>query len=225
MLVVVFACDKFISYIIGSRVAIYTNHAAIWYLFAKKDAKPCFIRWILLFQEFNLEIRDNKMSENVVADHLPRLELDKQKDKACIQEMFPDEQLTRVEPWCRGMQTMLTIWLVVCYRQKCHPNRRKSSYMRWETTYGMTLCCSKGELTKWSEGVYLMKKFRVYSNSVSHHHMRDISVPQGQLPRFYSVDFFSLLSSRMPMHSWRAVADVRGRVIHLGRMSCHWITF
>ena len=58
MLAVVFACDKFGSYIIGSKVMIYTNHAAIRYLFAKKDAKPCLIRWILLLQEFDLEIRD-----------------------------------------------------------------------------------------------------------------------------------------------------------------------
>ena len=43
MLAVVFACDKFRSYIIGSRVIIYTDHAAIRYLFAKKDAKPCLI--------------------------------------------------------------------------------------------------------------------------------------------------------------------------------------
>ena len=72
---VVFACDKFRSYIIGSKVTIYTNHAAIRYLFAKKDAKPILNRWILLLQEFNLEIRDKKGSKNVVTDHLSRLEL------------------------------------------------------------------------------------------------------------------------------------------------------
>ena len=43
MLAVVFACDKFRSYIIGSKVTIYTDHATIRYLFAKKDAKPCLI--------------------------------------------------------------------------------------------------------------------------------------------------------------------------------------
>ena len=46
MLAVVFACDKFRSYIIRSKVTIYTNHMAIWYLFAKKDAKLRLIRWI-----------------------------------------------------------------------------------------------------------------------------------------------------------------------------------
>ena len=93
----VFSCDKIISYIIGSRVTINTDHVAIWYLFAKKDAKPRLIRWILLLQEFDPGIRDKKGSENMVADHLSRLDLDEQKDKACIQEMFLNEQLMRVE--------------------------------------------------------------------------------------------------------------------------------
>ena len=44
-----------------------------------------------------MEIRDNKGSENVMVDHLSRFELDEQKGKACIQEMFPEEQLMRVE--------------------------------------------------------------------------------------------------------------------------------
>jgi hypothetical protein len=60
LLAVVFAIKKFRSYIVNSKVIIYTDHAAIKYLLAKKDVKPRLIRWILLLQEFNVEIRDKK---------------------------------------------------------------------------------------------------------------------------------------------------------------------
>ena len=69
----VFACEKFNPYILGSPVIIYTGHVAIKYLTAKKDAKPRPIRWVLPLQEFDLEIKDKKGSDNVIADHLSRL--------------------------------------------------------------------------------------------------------------------------------------------------------
>ena len=74
MLAMVFACVKFRPYILGSHVIIHTDHAAIKYLMAKKEAKPRLIRWVLLLQEFNLEIKDKKGSDNVIVDHLSRLE-------------------------------------------------------------------------------------------------------------------------------------------------------
>ena len=48
MLVIVFACEKFRSYILGSHVIIHTDHATIKYLMTKKEAKPRLIRWVLL---------------------------------------------------------------------------------------------------------------------------------------------------------------------------------
>ena len=55
MLKIVFACEKFRPYILGSHVVIYTDHATIKYLMAKKESKPRLIRWVLLLQEFDLE--------------------------------------------------------------------------------------------------------------------------------------------------------------------------
>ena len=69
-LAVVFALEKFRSYIVDSPVTIFTDHAALKYLLSKQDTKPRLTRWILLCQEFNLTIKDKKGVENVVADHL-----------------------------------------------------------------------------------------------------------------------------------------------------------
>ena len=50
MLVIVFPCEKFRPYILGSHVMIHTDHTTIKYLMAKKEAKPRLIRWVLLLQ-------------------------------------------------------------------------------------------------------------------------------------------------------------------------------
>ena len=56
LLAVVFALEKFCSYLLGSKVLVYSDHAALKHLLSKKDTKPRLIRWILLLQEFDLEI-------------------------------------------------------------------------------------------------------------------------------------------------------------------------
>lgn len=53
LLVVVFAFDKFRSYLVSSKVIVYTDHSALKFLLAKKEAKPRLLRWILLLQEFD----------------------------------------------------------------------------------------------------------------------------------------------------------------------------
>ena len=61
----------------------------------KKDAKPRFIRWVLLLQEFDVEIKDKKGTENLVADHLSRLE--GARDDFPVNDEFPDEKLFSIE--------------------------------------------------------------------------------------------------------------------------------
>ncbi|RVW78259.1 Transposon Tf2-2 polyprotein [Vitis vinifera] len=101
LLAVVYALDKFRAYLIGSSIVVFTDHSALKYLLTKQDAKARLIRWILLLQEFNLQIRDKKGVENVVADHLSRLNIAHDTHGLPINDDFPEESLMLVEevPW------------------------------------------------------------------------------------------------------------------------------
>ncbi|GKC30666.1 reverse transcriptase domain-containing protein [Tanacetum coccineum] len=95
MLAVVYAFEKFRPYLVLSKSIVYTDHSALKYLMNKQDAKPRLLRWVLLLQEFDITIRDKKGSENLVADHLSRLE-NPHKDvleNKDINEHFPLETL------------------------------------------------------------------------------------------------------------------------------------
>ena len=107
-LAVVFACEKFRSYILGSKIIVHTDHGALKHLFAKQDSKPRLIRWVLLLQEFDLEIKDRRGKDNGVADHLSRLEEgDQGPSPISIKEEFPDEHLfalnsSLILPWLKS---------------------------------------------------------------------------------------------------------------------------
>ena len=125
MLVIVFSCEKFRPYILESHVIVHTDHPAIKYLMKKKEAKPRLIRWVLLLQEFDLEIKDKKGCDNVIADHLSRVEKDKVKEeKEGLTENFPDEQLFKLSfqlPWYADIMNYLAFGVVppeFSYQQK-----------------------------------------------------------------------------------------------------------
>jgi len=50
----IFALEKFCSYLFGSKVIVFTDHAALKYLLTKRDLKPRLLRWILLLQELHI---------------------------------------------------------------------------------------------------------------------------------------------------------------------------
>ena len=68
---------------------MHNDHSTIKYLMTKKDVKWRLIRWVLLLQEFDLEIKIKKGIENLVADHLSRLE--GARDEVHVNDDFPDE--------------------------------------------------------------------------------------------------------------------------------------
>ncbi|GJX52881.1 reverse transcriptase domain-containing protein [Tanacetum coccineum] len=108
LLVVVVSFDKFRPYLILSKVVVYTDHSALKYLFSKQDSKPRLIRWVLLLQGFNIEIKDKRGVENLAVDHLSRLKNPNIGEliEGEIDDEFPDEHLMILkaklnddEPW------------------------------------------------------------------------------------------------------------------------------
>ncbi|GJU80075.1 reverse transcriptase domain-containing protein [Tanacetum coccineum] len=121
LLAVVYAFDKFRFYLIMSKMVVYTDHSTFKYLFSKQDAKPRLISWVLLLQEFTIEIKDKKGTENLAADHLSRLENPglEELNEDTIQDNFPDEYLmviklknTKTDLWYADYANFLVSMIV-----------------------------------------------------------------------------------------------------------------
>jgi len=109
LIAVVFACEKFRYYLIGSPVVVFSDHAALKYLLSKKNSKARLVWWILLLQEFDITIKDKKDTENVVANDLSRLTIDSISDITQINYYFPDESLLSIStmPWFANIVNFL----------------------------------------------------------------------------------------------------------------------
>ena len=144
LLAVVFAIDKFRSYLVGSKVIIYTDHAALKYLLTKKDAKPRLIRWVLLLQEFDIEIRDKKGVENSVADHLSRMKFE-ETSPLPIDDYMRDDQLLKVttaQPWYANLVNYIVAGYVpegADKRKLAHDSR----FYLWDDPYLYKLCADR----------------------------------------------------------------------------------
>ncbi|GJU71231.1 reverse transcriptase domain-containing protein [Tanacetum coccineum] len=111
----------------------------VGFYLSKEDAKPRLIRWDLLLQGFDIEIKDKKGAENLAANHLSRLEhpdLGTFTEEE-INDEFPDEhlmilkaKLNNDEPWLRGDKNFKAGDKVLLFnsRFKMHPGKLKSKW-------------------------------------------------------------------------------------------------
>ncbi|KAG9450614.1 hypothetical protein H6P81_010579 [Aristolochia fimbriata] len=122
----------------------FLGHVALRYLFAKKDSKPRLIKWILLPQEFDIEIKDKKGAENVVADHLSRLEAENKEKE--ISKLFPDELICQVNiskvPWFADIANFVcSKWVP---KHFTYQKRKKlmvhSKHYYWEDPFLYKIC-------------------------------------------------------------------------------------
>nr|GEV88199.1 reverse transcriptase domain-containing protein [Tanacetum cinerariifolium] len=99
----VFAFDQFRSHLVLSKTSVHTDLSALRHLFKKQDAKPLLIRWILLLQEFDIEIKDRKGTKNVTADHLSTIEKEETSDDSEVDDNFLEGTLMEINtkdyPW------------------------------------------------------------------------------------------------------------------------------
>ncbi|XP_070009716.1 uncharacterized protein [Nicotiana sylvestris] len=147
LLAIVYAFEKFWAYLLGSKVVVYTDHAALLYLMAKKDAKPQLIRWVLLFQEFDFEVKDRKDTQNQVADHLSRLEeAGRPQGDLEINDAFPDKHILALSstfaPWYVDIANYLVSDLIPdgleSYQRKKFLRDCRQYY--WEEPYLFRVC-------------------------------------------------------------------------------------
>ncbi|XP_037495738.1 uncharacterized protein LOC119370859 [Jatropha curcas] len=106
---------------------------------------PCSIEldWILLLQEFDIEIRDKKGSENLVADHLSRLILNEKSSP--LDDDFPDEQLfsfQKVVPWYANIVNYLVAGTLPenLTRAAKDKIKRDAKYFVWDDPYLWKFC-------------------------------------------------------------------------------------
>ena len=141
LLAVVYDFDKFRAYLVGVDIIIFTDHSALKYLLTKQNGKARLIIWVLLLQEFNLQIKDKKGVENVVADHLSRLTIAHNTHIPPINDEFPEESLLLVEntPWYAHIANYLTTGEL---RADWKAQERKFFFAKFTPTIGKSPSCT-----------------------------------------------------------------------------------
>ncbi|GJY83962.1 reverse transcriptase domain-containing protein [Tanacetum coccineum] len=169
MLAVVYAFEKFRSYLIMNKSIVYTDHSALKYLFSKKDAKARLLRWVLLLQEFDFNVIDTKGAENLTADHLSRIE-NPHKDvleNKNIDEHFPLETLgvisSKSAPWFADYANFHAENFII----KGMSTQQKKKILRMSNIiYGMIPIFFVLVRIKLFDGVCMGKKLLIFSKFV-----------------------------------------------------------
>ncbi|GJY88627.1 putative nucleotidyltransferase, ribonuclease H [Tanacetum coccineum] len=186
LLAVVFSFDKFRQYLVLSKTVVYTDHSALKYLFSKEDAKPRLIRWVLLLQGFDIEIKDKKGAENLAADHLSRLEnpdLGTFTEEEIADE-FPDEhlmilkaELNNDEPWYADYINYIVGKIVP---PNWTPKKRRRFFSQvknyfWDEPYAFKLC-SENVMRRCVAGKEILEILRhCHSGPTRGHHSASIT--------------------------------------------------
>ena len=161
----VYALKKFQPYILGSKIIIYTNHAALNYLLSKKDAKPQLIQWVLLLQEFDLEIKDKKGSENSVADHLSCLHISGGGE---IGDTFPEEHLLAISSHALWYAHIVNFIVTGSISEHWNRHQQDKFFHELSIIFGKNHSYSTYDMTRSSDDAYRKKSKETSWQCVTH---------------------------------------------------------
>jgi len=71
---IMWALKRFSNIVFGARITVFTDHNPLKYLAESAPKSAKLTRWALALQEYDLVIKYNRGSLNVVADSLSRLD-------------------------------------------------------------------------------------------------------------------------------------------------------
>ncbi|XP_074299297.1 uncharacterized protein LOC141630364 [Silene latifolia] len=190
----------------------------------KKDAKPRLLRWVLLLQEFDLEIKDKPGSENLVADHLSRLTKESRGDKydgVPIDEWLPDDSIlaiTHSTPWYADIANFLSFSFIPeeFNNQARNKLRYESKRYVWEDPY-LYRRCNDGiyrRCVSQEEGHAILQA--CHSTTYGGH----LSTSRTQA-RVLHCGFYWPSCSKMHMLWCTLVILAKGEVTLGGEMRCH----
>ncbi|RDX65308.1 Retrovirus-related Pol polyprotein from transposon 17.6, partial [Mucuna pruriens] len=127
LLAIVFALENFRSYLLSSKIIVFSDHAALKFLLKKPDTKLRLIRWMLLLQEFNIEIRDRKVNPLSIRDEFLNKQI---------------LQLEHVTPWYADIYNFLMAPTYPQGESRAYKERLESNvkYYIWDDPYLWRLC-------------------------------------------------------------------------------------
>lgn len=110
LLAVVHAISKFRHYITSYENFVHTDHSAIIFFMNKPITNGRITRWLLLLQEFNINLIDRPGRDNLAADFLSRMNVVQGNVSTLVPDDFPDEELFAIytiTPWFAGVSKYL----------------------------------------------------------------------------------------------------------------------
>jgi len=143
--VIIFSLEKFRSYLLGSPIIVFTDHATLKFMLKKLKSKPRLIEWMLWLQMFDLEIRDRSAAQNLVADHLSRIK-NFADDVSPIWDDFPDVSLLALssfpsQSYANTMNYLAaSIFPPLASRAQCDKLKSNVRYYIWDDPYLWKIC-------------------------------------------------------------------------------------